>query len=180
MWSAEVRRRTSGAAVGASLLASALLLAGCVQPVYAPGNMAVTGGSVRSALAAVEVPMIPDRLGHTLRNELVFLLEGRGGEQEPKRYRLLVSATESLSTTIVNSAVQRSDAAMVQATANYRLLSLADNRQIASGTVSTFATYERSPQRFASLRGARDAQQRVARQLAELMHTELAARLARP
>jgi LPS-assembly lipoprotein len=173
---AKIRRLTGVSAA----LAASLLLAGCIQPVYAPTTMAVTGESVRGALASVDVPMIPDRLGHTLRNELVFLLEGRGEQQQPKRYRLLVSATETLTTTIVNSAVQRSDAAMVQATANYRLLALADNRQVAAGTVSSFATYERTPQRFANLRGARDAQLRVSRQLAELMHMELAARLARP
>jgi LPS-assembly lipoprotein len=43
--------------------------------------------------------------------------------------------------------------------------------------VSGFATYERSPQRFANLRAARDAQQRVARHLAEQIHLQLSTKL---
>ncbi|MCU0885470.1 MAG: hypothetical protein MUC44_11105 [Beijerinckiaceae bacterium] len=120
--------------------------------------------------------MIPDRLGHTLRNELVFLLDGRDGSAI-KRYRLQIATTERVTTTLVNSAFQRADAASVQGTATYKLLSLADGKPVVEGSVSGFATYERSPQRFANLRAAADAQQRVARHLAEQIHLQLATKL---
>jgi LPS-assembly lipoprotein len=164
----------------AALLCAAVALQGCIRPLYAPTTLSTQGGSVRQALAAIEVPMIPDRLGHTLRNELVFLLEGRDVASAPKRYRLLIAVNESVLTTIVNSTFQRADQASVQASANYRLVSASDMKEVASGSVSGFATYERTPQRFANLRAARDAQQRVARYLAEQIHLQLATKLTSP
>jgi LPS-assembly lipoprotein len=161
----------------AAASALAALLSGCIQPLYAPTTLSTQGTSIRTALASVEVPMVPDRFGHTIRNELVFLLEGRDGN-EPKRYRLLLAASENVSATIVNSATQRADSASVNASVNYRLISNATNGEIASGSATGFATYERSTQRFANLRAARDAQQRVARQLAEQIHVQLATKLA--
>jgi LPS-assembly lipoprotein len=95
-----------------------------------------------------------------------------------KRYRLQVATSESVTTTLVNSAFQRADAASVQGTASYTLLSLADGKVVVGGSVSGFATYERTPQRFSNLRAARDAQQRVARHLAEQIHLQLSTKLA--
>jgi LPS-assembly lipoprotein len=169
---ASVRRLGLVALVG-------LTAAGCIRPLYSEGTASTVGGSVRSTLAAVEVPMIEGRLGHTLRNELVFLMGGRGGD-DAKRYRLTVVPTENISVAIVNSDVQRADAASVNGTAAYRLVALADSREVASGSVSAFATYERSPQRFANLRAAQDAQNRVARSMAEQIQLQLAAKLTGP
>lgn len=158
------------------VVALGLALAGCIRPLYGPQTASTQNQSLRATLAAIDVPMVPDRLGHTLRNELVFLLDGRE-ETEVKRYRLLISTNENVSVTIVSS-FQRADAASVNGVAKYRLISIADNREIAAGEVTGFATYERSPQRFANLRAARDAQQRVARFLAEQIHLQLATKLA--
>ncbi len=161
--------------VGVSLMATGL--AGCIRPLYAPTTASTQGGSVRSALSSIDVPTIPDRLGHTLRNELVFLLEGRE-DSGPKRFRLLVATNESVVNTIVNSDVQRADVASVQASANYRLVSAIDGALITGGSATGFATYERSAQRFSNLRAARDAQLRVAKFLAEQIHMQLATKLA--
>jgi LPS-assembly lipoprotein len=168
-------RRMSRRMVAA--MAAALTLSGCIRPLYSDTTMSTQGASIRSTLAAIDVPMIPDSLGHTMRNELVYLLEGRNA-QTPKRYKLLIATNESVATTVVNSAFQRADAASVQATANYRLLTADHSRVILNGSVTGFATYERTPQRFSNLRAARDAQQRVARHLAEQIHLQLATRLA--
>ncbi len=156
-----------------------LAVAGCIRPLYSSSTPSTLGGSVRSTLAAIDVPMIEGRLGHALRNELVFLLGSRDGS-EAKRYRLTVVPTENISVAIVNSDVQRADAAAVNGTAAYRLVALADNREVAAGSVSAFATYERNPQRFANLRAAQDAQARVARTMAEQIHLQLAAKLTGP
>lgn len=161
-----------------AVTAAAALLAGCIRPLYGPQTMSTQNDSVRNTLAAIDVPMVPDRLGHTLRNELVFLLEGRDTPAE-KQYRLLISTFENVSTAIVSS-VGRADAASVNGRANYRLMRISDNREIASGLAYGFASYQRSPQRFASLRAARDAQERVAKYLAEQIHLQLATKLANP
>ena len=173
----QVFARRAGAVTA---LCVALGLGGCIRPLYAPTTTSIQGESVRSALAAVDVPQVPDRLGHTLRNELVFMLEGREQTDQPRRYRLLIATNEAVSGTIVNSSFQRADVASVQATANYRLLAISDGHEIASGSVTGFASYERSPQRFGNLRAARNAQIRVAKFLAEQIHLQLASKLTKP
>lgn len=170
--------RMRQAAAGMALVL-ALGLGGCIRPLYGDATQSTQGASVRTALAAIDVPMVPDRLGHTLRNELVFLLDSRS-DGPSKRYRLLIATNESVSTTVVNSQFQRADAASVQATANYRLVNALDSSIVASGTVSGFATYERTPQRFSNLRAARDAQERVAKYLAQQIQLQLAAKLTAP
>ncbi|MGL4439434.1 MAG: hypothetical protein ACRCUE_09190 [Bosea sp. (in: a-proteobacteria)] len=159
---------------------AALSLGGCIRPLYAPTTASTQGGNVRDALAAIDVPMIPDRMGHTMRNELVFLLEGRDN-RAPKRYQLLVATNESVAASIVNSAFQRAEIGTLNGSANYRLMSLSDpTKQIASGSITGFASFENTPQRFANLRAIREAQQRLAKYLAEQIHLQLAAKLATP
>ncbi len=171
-------RRRYAALAGA--LALSVLAAGCVRPLYGENTLSVTGaGSVRSALASIDVPMIPDRLGHTLRNDLGFLLEGRDPPRGPKTHRLLVNVRGTVLITSVSSTLQRADSATVQGTAAYSLVPLAGGAAVVSGNVTANATYERTPQRFASLRAATDARDRVARTLADLIHGDLAAQLAR-
>lgn len=180
MLSVDVKTRTRLVRPSAGVLfacALALSLAGCVRPLYGPATASTQGDSIRNTLASIEVPMIPDRLGHTLRNELVFLLEGRDSGSA-KRYKLLIATNEAVATTIVNSVFQRADVASVQATANYRLLSADESKVILNGSVTGFASYERTPQRFSNLRAARDAQLRVAKFLAEQIQLQLATRLA--
>ena len=161
----------------ATCAALSLGLGGCIQPLYAPTTLARDGGSVRSVLAAIDVPEIPDRMGHTMRNELVFLLEGRDGPS-PKRYRLLVATNENIAATIVNSQFQRADIGTVNGSANYRLLSSSEpGKLIASGSVMGFASFENTTQRFANLRAIREAQQRLAKHLAEQIHLQLATKL---
>jgi LPS-assembly lipoprotein len=156
----------------------ALSVAGCIRPLYAPTTASTEGTSVRAALSAIDVPIIPDRMGHTMRNELVFLLEGRDNPG-PKRYRLLVATNESLGSAIVNNQFQRADIGTLNGSANYRLMSLSEPAKvIVSGSVTGFASFENTPQRFANLRAIREAQQRLSKHLAEQIHLQLATKLA--
>lgn len=170
-------RRRSRVSVVATCFLAALALGGCIRPLYAPATTSTDGGSVRAALAAIDVPLIPDRMGHTMRNELVFLLEGRDNFG-PKRYTLLVATNESIATAIVNSQFQRAEIGTLNGSANYRLMSLSEPpKLIASGSVTGFASFENTPQRFANLRAIREAQQRLAKHLAEQIHFQLATKL---
>lgn len=167
-----------------SLLVAAVTLsiglAGCIQPLYAPTTLSRDGSSVRAALSAIDVPEIPDRMGHTLRNELIFLFEGRDGPA-PKRFRLLVATNENVAATIVNSVFQRAEVGTVNGSANYRLLSITEpGKVIASGSVTGFTSFENTTQRFSNLRAIREAQQRLAKHLAEQIHLQLATKLMPP
>ncbi len=60
----------------------------------------------------------------------------------------------------------------------YALESVDGRRVITEGVATSTATYDRSIQRFASLRAARDAEIRLAKVLAEQIKTRIASVLA--
>ena len=67
---------------------------------------------------------------------------------------------------------------MLNVTARYRLTSLDGKTELTAGHARTTATYFRDPQRFASLRAARDAEIRATKQLSDDIKQRLAAMFA--
>jgi LPS-assembly lipoprotein len=173
-------RRRVLAVLGAGLLATGL--GGCFRPLYGDVASSVEGGaSVRSVLANIEVGDIKERLGHYLRNELVFDLDGSGQQSaDRKRFFLNVLVTESLDVVVVDYSTGRADAATLVATARYDLFDRRDGKNISvtKGTVIARASYDRTAQRFASIRAARDAQIRAAKSLSNQIRNLIAAHLA--
>jgi LPS-assembly lipoprotein len=163
-------------ALGAVFLTAALA-GGCFQPLYGEGTVSKVGSNVRNAMLSIEVPEIKGLVGHYLRNELVFELDGGGAPDAQKRLRLVATTTESLEVVTVDYANGRADSAVLVATANWQLLRTGSNEVVSSGTSVVRAPYERSQQRFASLRAARDAQIRAAKNLAQLIKARIAADL---
>ena len=155
-----------------SAVAAALLLGGCFQPMYGSLN-----GQLQGELQAIAVDPIPDRLGHYLGNELIFAFNGTGSPVTPK-YRLLVTVAERVQTPLIDTFFNRATAATVFVDANYQLLPAAGGAAVLSGTATSLASYDRSAQRFANLRAARDAEIRNAKTLADQIHTRIAAALA--
>lgn len=152
--------------------ALALLLAGCFQPLYGSLN-----GRLQDELQSIAVDPIPDRLGHYLGNELIFAFNGTGSTVTPK-YRLLVTVSEHSQTPLVDTFESRATASTVVVDANYRLVPAGGGAPITTGTATTLATYDRSAQRFANLRAARDAEIRDAKTLADQIRTRISAALA--
>lgn len=153
-------------------IAPALALAACFQPLYGSLN-----GQLREELQAIAVDPIPERLGHYLGNELIFALNGSGSTVTPK-YRLLVTLNERVQTPLVDTFQSRATAATVVVDANFRLQPAGGGETIISGVATSLATYDRSAQRFANLRAARDAEIRDAKALADQIKTRIAAALA--
>ena len=165
---ADFRRRLA-AGTG---LAAMLLLSGCIQPLYGTLN-----GQLREELQAIAVDPIPDRLGHYLGNELIFAFNGTGSEVVPK-YRLLVTLAEHVQTPLVDTFAGRASAATVTVDANFQLLPVNGGAAIIAGTAISAASYDRSAQRFANVRAARDAEIRNAKTLADQIRTRVSAALA--
>lgn len=169
MWWLDPRRLACGAA-----LLLPLALGGCLRPLYGP---TASGQPLAAAMAAVDVEPIQtatgqERLGHYLRSELVFNLDG-SGQPAPKRYRLAMTVSERVQTPIVNSVTGRADSATIIVAVAYKL-SGDGGRSVAEGTAQSTASYDRTSQRFASVRAARDAEIRLARVLADQIRTRLA------
>ena len=147
---------------------------GCFKPMYG----GVEGAALQNELQAIAIDPIPDRTGHYLANELRFLLNGTGSEVRPK-YRLQITLRERVQASLVDSTSQRASAGSIIIDADYRLISVQSGKPVTRGVAFTFASYDRSSQRFANIRAARDAEIRDARTLAEQIKTRLAADLAR-
>ncbi|HYA80958.1 MAG TPA: LPS assembly lipoprotein LptE [Methylocystis sp.] len=156
--------RLLGLALGAALLS------GCnVGPMYGPFavNPAVLGD-----LQAIEVAPIPERLGHYVRNELIFALNGTGAQVAP-RYRLIVTLKEQVRTPIIDTVTQRATSATVIVDAAYRLVSLPEETEIASGVAENVASYDRFSNRLSNVRAARDAETRDAKTIADEIRTRI-------
>ena len=154
-------------------------LSACFKPLYGP---TASGESLQTVLASIDVPEIewPDNqavMGHYLRSELVYALNGSGSDT-PKRYVLRMALSRSLSTPIVDTETGRASSAIVGGTLSYTLTSLDGNTVYTRGTATSTTSYDRYQQRFATVRAQRDAEIRLAKVLAEQVKTRLAATLS--
>lgn len=159
----------------AAVAALALNLSACFRPLYGP---TASGEPMAALLASVQVDDVAmaqgqERLGHYLRSELIFDLDG-SGQPSAKRYRLKMQGSESVQTPIVSSQTGRAEAGTIVGTVKYALEDLSGTKIISEGVATSTATYDRSIQRFASLRAARDAEIRLAKVLAEQIKTRIA------
>ena len=155
-------------------LACALPLAGCFQPLY--GNFSAGGPALQHELRAIAIEPIPDRLGHYLGDDLVFDLNGTGSHVPPK-YRLFVTLTEAVQTPLIDTVSGRASSATVVINANYRLVTADTALPIDRGTVFVFKSYDRTSERFANIRAARDAEIQDAKQLSDQLRIRLASLL---
>jgi LPS-assembly lipoprotein len=169
--------RVKAAARFAAIGAATLLLAACFRPLY--GSAELGGAAAQDVLAAIEVPQIDDRTGHYLRNELAFGLNGSGAADAPKRFRLLIDVTETVGTAIIDRVTGTAEVASLTIEANYRLMPMSGGTApVTSGIARTNVAYQRTSQRFATVRAARDAQIRGAKQLAEEIRNRIALHFA--
>jgi LPS-assembly lipoprotein len=155
-------------------VSTGLSLSGCIQPLYGPLS---AGGDVAGELQAIAVEPIPNRLGHYLGNELIFGFNGTGSQVPPK-YRLFVTVTENVQTPLLDTVSGYPSAANVVVNADYRLILAGGGDPIAKGHATAVASYDRTNQRFANLRAARDAEIRDAKTLADQIRTRIAAAIA--
>ncbi|MBM0207052.1 hypothetical protein JNW90_31690 [Micromonospora sp. STR1s_5] len=138
-------------------LAASLALAGCFRPLYGP---TASGEKLQDVLAAIEVekvvsPAGQERIGHYLRSELIFDLDG-SGTPHPKRYKLTLDTAETIQPVSVDTASGRADAALLNGAVKFDLKNAA-GKSVFAGIARANATYQRDQQRFASVRAARDA-----------------------
>lgn len=156
-------------------LSAAALAGGCFQPLYSDYTASTAGGSVKSALRSIEIPEIKGLIGHYFRNELVFELDGGGASDVQKTLKLEAATSEAVEVVTVDYANGRADSAVLVATVTWKLTRQGSGEVVSSGTNSIRVPYERSSQRFSTVRAARDAQVRAAKNLATIVRGQIAA-----
>ena len=156
-------------------------LAGCtVQPLYGNSTPGAPGQTVRADLASVAVAPVSERVSQQVRNHLIFLLSGGAGEPATPQYtvRLSVSVADAAAASIQVGRDDEPTASLVTVTARY-VLADSSGATIGQGSRSAQAPYDVSAQQFAALRASRDAQNRAAREAAELVRLAIASDLSR-
>jgi len=160
--------------IGAVALSLALGLAGCFQPLY---SEAAHPGLVED-LRAIDVVPIPNRIGHYLGEDLIADLNGTGQTASPPKYRLAVTISTGTQTPTVNSEINVASSATLTGDAAYTLTKVDGGVVVLTSTASAAAAYDRTNQRYADMRAARDAEIRVARALSSEISLRLASALA--
>jgi len=166
--SARLRRRVFALALGAAVAA----LGACSEmphPLYGKA----TGSA--EALARVDIAGVPGRVGQQVRNELAFGFYGGAGDVQGKPvHRLELTVTSTDNAVGVERYRNLPSAYVEQITATYALIDIASGATLTSGTSFAQASYDYSPQRFADVRAKRDAENRVASEVAADIRTKLA------
>lgn len=165
----------------AAVVIAAAAVSGCFRPLHGVSH---DGMRVQDRLAGIEVATINPgnhnnpRLAYYTQSELTYRLSGGAPDAGPKQFRLETTVRESVASTIVNTTTGNAEAALLTGRADFKLLPAGGGEPLYAGQAVASSAYDRTPQRFASLRAARDAQIRVAAALADQIHTRLAAQFA--
>ena len=165
----------------AAAMAVAALAGGCFQPLY--GERSPTGGPVlRDQLSAVDVLQIEapkgtdeSRLAVEVRNALLFDLTG-GGDAASPTHRLKIAISSTRSSVIVDINTSRPDIENYGLNATYTMTEIATGKIVVTGQTFARVSYDipGQQQRFARIRGLRDAETRAAKVIAENVRSRLA------
>ncbi|MEM5583325.1 MULTISPECIES: hypothetical protein [unclassified Roseibium] len=161
--------------------AAALVVSGCqVRPLYgtSTGELGATPSPVATELAAIDLDSINsqyanDDAARVLYNELTFRFE-RGAGSAPKKYRLKVLMDVGSSEVGVEQFSDVPSAYTTTMNSTFVLSDLTTSETLMTGRAFKSASYDFSNQRFANTRAYRDAQERVAKAVAD----DIAARIA--
>ena len=171
--------RNAGRWLAVAMLAA--FTAGCFQPMYAER----TDGkpALRERLQGVEVPPLSypsasreARVGLNIRNALMFSLygEGSGG---PTTHRLVMKLNTSWTSIILDPSTSLPAVENYAIDVIYELKDNTTDKTVLTGNTFARVSYDipGQEQRFAKMRGLRDAEDRAANQIAENISTRLAA-----
>ncbi|HUH49590.1 MAG TPA: LPS assembly lipoprotein LptE [Mycoplana sp.] len=161
-------------AISALGLLALTVTTGCqVRPLHS------TGSASAGEAASVSVSEADDRVEQRVRNELIFLLSGGAGEPATAAYHLELNVASRAVDVLVSSSDDVARAGRIVMTADYNLTRSDSGETIRSGRRQVVALVDFPVQEFAKLRAIRDAENRAARELAELLRADIAMGLAK-
>lgn len=170
---------TTAVALGASLVLSACT----VQPLYhgeADGASQINvAPTIRAKLSGVVIDEPTDRFNQLVRNRLIFLLTGGGGEPSAPTYQLSLGTSYNIRTAVQmdigdsTDRTGRASAGAVDGRSTYILKNM-QNQPLIKRTRTVSASFDRPRQEYANLQAEEDAKKRAAEELAEQIFLSLA------
>jgi LPS-assembly lipoprotein len=181
----EQRSAGSGFARLAAILGLAACAGGCFQPLYA--DKSVDGGSsLRNALATIDIKQITAtngsdeaRLAVEIRNALLYDFTGGGAGARPA-YSLKIAVVSTVADIIVDTTTTRPAIEDYGINAYFQLTEIASGKPVVNGQTFARVSYDipGQEQRFARMRGLRDAESRAAKVIADNIRARLASYFA--
>ncbi len=153
----------------------------CFQPLYGDPAVVHTAG-LDNKMAGVKVEPIntPNgtplaRVGVEVRNDLMFGLTGGGGETA-STHKLTIQLASTNKSVIVDVNTARTDISDYGINATYTLTDLRTGKIVVRGRTFSRVSYNipGQEQRFAGVRGLRDAENRAAKVIADSIQSRLA------
>lgn len=170
-----LRRHSLALGVALALVLSSV--AGCtVRPLYSNSNVGVSGEPVKAELASIAIKPVTSRYAQEVRNQLIFLFNGGKGQPADSTYSMDLRVTARHESAAL---VQRGDeneptAGLLTLSATYIVTDNGKGHVAASGTRQITSSYDLPRQEFAAIRAKRDAEDRAARELAQLISLAVA------
>lgn len=155
-------------------LSLAVVLAGCqIRPLH-------DGFAGRAeSLASIAYSQADSRVGQEVRNQLVFLTGGGAGEPATPQYTVDMKVESKTMGVLLEQSSDVPKAGRVIVSADYTLTRTADGAVLRTGRRQIVAPVDYPSQEFAKLRAIRDAEDRGAHQLAELIRADIATIIGR-
>lgn len=167
-----------------ALLASFAASACTVRPLYQDVSSSIApiaGEQAPAGLNSISIQPVDTRQGQVVRNHLIFALNGGAGEPAAPRYLLNLTVRSRIigAARVQIARENEPTAGAAVMTVRYRLIDAQTGRQVLMGNRSATASFDKSRQIFASVRAEIDAENRAARELAEILRLTLAQDLIR-
>jgi LPS-assembly lipoprotein len=155
-------------------LGAATALSSCqVKPLYA------TNSGTAQALASIDFSEADDRVELEVRNSLVFLTGGGAGVPVSPQYDVDFNVTTRYVGVLLDLKDDLPRAGRVELRADFTLKRHGTGEILKTGKRRAVALVDYPTQEFAKTRATRDAENRAARELAELIRADLASWLGR-
>lgn len=169
-------------ALTAALIAGLSAVSACqVRPLYSSAETtAGVPGGVRAELSSIAIKPVRTRYAQEVRNHLIFLLNGGKGQPAAPAYAMnLVVVPQSESSVLVASGDDNEPTAgTMTLIATYTVTDFGKGKVVAAGTRRVTSAYDIPKQEFAALRAVRDAENRAARELAQVLQLAIAQEMA--
>lgn len=169
----------------AVILGVAASAGGCFQPLYADKSLE-GGPSLRNALGTIDVKPISAlkgsdeaRLAVEVRNALLYDFTGGGAGGRPA-YSLNITMSSTVADIIVDTSTTRPAIEDYGINASYQLVEIGSGKEVLKGQTFARVSYDipGQEQRFARMRGLRDAESRAAKVVADNIRSRLASYFA--